>query len=460
MKEQSSQVPKIENLAGDFEKRAAQAEALGDWKTATQEYAQAIRQHSAEFALINSVQEGLSSNLEMQSIYDLVGDKLRDTFNAQVVMISQYDAQTNKVFHHYAIERGRHLYIQGWHPIDSSRLEIVRTRKPFMINLEEIIRLLEASKMKVVPGTEQPKSWLGVPMLVGNEVKGIVSLQNLDEENAFSQSDIDLLTTLTNSMTLSLENARLFNETQRLLSMLEREMELARQTQQSILPMQLPVTPGYDFGSLVIPARAVGGDFYDFIPLDDRRLCIVIGDVSYKGLPAALFMSLTFSLVRVAAERTDDPLQILRGVNRVLLKMNAPGIFITLLCGVLDYETGCFQYARAGHLPPILLDAVGNISEVPMGEGQPLGLFEDCNIDQQQLCLPGGGLLLLFSDGLNEAVGAAGGEFGFERIRQELAAQRLESAQRICEKLWSAVQSFSGQGLNQDDFTTVVIKRR
>jgi sigma-B regulation protein RsbU (phosphoserine phosphatase) len=128
-------------------------------------------------------------------------------------------------------------------------------------------------------------------MLVGNEVKGIVSLQNLDEENAFSQSDIDLLTTLTNSMTLSLENARLFNETQRLLSMLEREMELARQTQQSILPMQLPVTPGYDFGSLVIPARAVGGDFYDFIPLDDQRLCIVIGDVSYKGLPAALFMS-------------------------------------------------------------------------------------------------------------------------------------------------------------------------
>ena len=459
MNEQPTQVPTTANLSDDFEKRAIKAEALGDWETAAHEYAQAIKQHAAELALINSVQEGLSSNLEMQSIYDLVGDKLRDTFNAQVVMISQYDPQKNKVFHHYAIERGRHLYIQGWHPIDSSRLEIVRTRKPFMIDLEEIIRLLEASKMKVVPGTEQPKSWLGVPMLVGNEVKGIVSLQNLDEENAFSQSDIDLLTTLTNSMTLSLENARLFNETQRLLNLLEREMELARQTQQSILPMQLPRNPGYDFGSLVIPARAVGGDFYDFIPLNDRQLCIVIGDVSYKGLPAALFMSLTFSLVRVEAERTDDPLKILHSVNRILLKMNAPGIFITLLCGVLDFETGLFKYARAGHLPPILLDRVGNFTDIPMDEGQPLGIFADFKIDQQQFWLPAGGLVLLFSDGLNEAVDSRGVEFGFDRIRQELTVYRQENAQLICEKLWLAVQSFSGPGLHQDDFTTVVIKR-
>jgi serine phosphatase RsbU (regulator of sigma subunit) len=460
MKKNSASLPKPEPHLPDPETRAAQAEARGDWETAAHEYAQLFRQHEAEFALINSVQEGLSSRLEMQSIYDLVGDKLRDTFNAQVVMISQYDPQTNMVFHHYAIESGRHLHIPDWLPIDSSRLEIVRTRKPFMINLAEIIRLVEASKMQVVPGTQLPKTWMGVPMLVGSEVRGIVSLQNLDEENAFTQSDISLLTTLTNSMALSLENARLFNETQRLLSLLEREMELARQTQLSILPIQSPSHPAYDCGCLIIPARAVGGDFYDFIPLDDRRSCIVIGDVSYKGLPAALFMSLTVSLVRVETERTDDPLEILQNVNRSLLKMNASGIFITLLFGVLDYETGLFRYARAGHLPPIVLDSAGSFVHVPMDRGQPLGLFADAKIDRQQFYIPQGGLALLFSDGLNEAADSGGQEFGFDRIRQELYSHRHETAQDICQLLWQAVHSYSRQELYQDDFTTVVIKRR
>ena len=248
-KENSAVLPKTDNEPQDFQAQALKAEAEGDWKTSAYFYARAAEQHAAEnYSLINSVQEGLSSKLEMQAIYDLVGDKLRDTFNAQVVMISQYDPSTNKVFHHYAVEQsGRHLHLPGWEAIDSSRFEIVRTRKPFIINLDEIIRVLEAHMMHVMPGTEMPKTWLGVPMLVGNEVKGIVSLQNLDQENAFSQSDINLLTTLTNSMSQSLENARLFSETQRLLNLLEGEMEIARRTQQNILPKRLPSYPGYDW---------------------------------------------------------------------------------------------------------------------------------------------------------------------------------------------------------------------
>ena len=294
----------------DFIAQAAKAEAQGDWKTVAKYYARGLEQRAVELALINSVQDGLSSKYEMQDIYDLVGDKLRDTFNAQVVMISQYDPQSNMIYHHYAIERGQHLHIPGWHPIDFSRSKVVRTKRPLMINQDEINNHLETRKMQVVPGTEVPKTWLGVPMLVGNEARGIVSLQNLDKENAFSTSDIDLLTTLTNSMSQSLENARLFNETQRLLNQMEREMALARKAQKSILPMRSPRHPGYDIGSLMIPARAVGGDFYDFIPLGNQRLCIVIGDISDKGLPAALFMAVTFSLVRAETGRSDNQRQI------------------------------------------------------------------------------------------------------------------------------------------------------
>ncbi len=440
--------------------RAAAAEVKRDWKTAAECYKQIVDQRVAELSLINSVQEGLSARLEMQGIYDLVGDKLRDTFNAQVVMISQYDPKTNRVFHHYAIERGRHLHIPGWQPIDSSRERIVRTRLPYMINLAEILRLLEAQKMKIIPGTELPKTWLGVPMLVGGEVKGIVSLQNLDKENAFSKSDIDLLVTLTNSMSMSLENARLARQTARLFHLMEQEMEIARHTQQSILPSRNPERPGYDFGSLMIPARAVGGDFYDFIPLGKNQLCVVIGDVSDKGLPAALFMALTFSLIRAETGRTRDPIQVMANVNQYLRNMNALGMFVTLIFGILDLRSGIFDYCRAGHLLPILVDREGACINVMWQEGQPLGLFSEVKIDHHTCEIPKGGMILLYSDGLNEAVDGTGSQFGMKHLRENLLQYREETAQQICEHLWEAVQAHCGEQLHQDDFTTVLIKRK
>jgi signal transduction histidine kinase len=220
--------PTSTHARADFQTLAKEAVERGDWKAAANWYALAVQQRSAEVALINKVQEGLSSKLEIHAIYDLVGDSLRDTFNAQVVMISQYDPLTHQVFHHYAIERGRHLHIPGWHPIDSSRAEIVRTKRPVLLNMDEIVCLLKAEKMHIVPGTELPKTWLGVPILVRDDVKGVVSLQNLDKENAFSSSDIDLLTTLTNSMGLFLENARLLSDMQKRLAQLAALQETSR----------------------------------------------------------------------------------------------------------------------------------------------------------------------------------------------------------------------------------------
>jgi serine phosphatase RsbU (regulator of sigma subunit) len=443
----------------DFQAQAEQAAERGDWKAAVEFYSRCVDQRAAELALITSVQEGLSSKLDMQGIYDLVGDKLRETFNAQIVMISQYDPVTKKIFHHYAIESGQHLHIPGWHPVDSSRAEVVRSRKPFMIVGDEILKVLSSGAMKVVPGTEIPKTWLGVPLMVGEEARGIVSLQNLDKEYAFSKMDIELLMLLVNSMSLSLENARLFNETERLLKLLESEMMIARQTQKSILPLHAPDCDGYDIGSLITPSHAVGGDFFDFIPLDKNRLSLIIGDVSDKGLPAALFMALTFSLLRSETEHSDDPRQILKNVNRYLLKMNALGMYVTLLDGILDCPTGRFKYSRAGHLPPMVLDGQGKLIEVEAGTGQALGLLEDVHLDLMEVVIPPGGMVLLFSDGLNEAVDARGVEFGFDRIRQVLVDHRGESAADICIRLWEALVSFGGDEANQDDFTALVVKK-
>ena len=138
-------------------------------------------------------------------------------------------------------------------------------------------------------------------------------------------------------------------------------------------------------------------------------------------------MALTFSLVQAETGRTADPYQVLHNINRYLLKMDLNGMFVTLLYCVLEYETGIIQYSRAGHVLPIVLDKDGGFPDMPMNRGQPLGVIDDVQIDLQQFTLPQGGMVLLHSDGLNEAANSQGCEFGFQRVRQELFAHRQKA---------------------------------
>ena len=195
-----------------------------------------LAQREAELAIINRVQQGLASHLEVQAIYDLVGNGIRDIFNAQVVMISTYDRQTDSIEHRYAIERGERIYAPGRHPLRGFRTQIVQTRQPVLANTnvaEQAARLGQPT----LPGTITPKTWLGVPMFVGDQVVGILSLQDVDQENAFDQSDVRLLQTLAASMSVALENARLFDETQRLLKETEQratELQILNSVQEGL----------------------------------------------------------------------------------------------------------------------------------------------------------------------------------------------------------------------------------
>ena len=163
---------------------------------------------------------------------------------------------------------------------------------------------------------------------------------------------------------------------------MDRELEIAHHIQASILPQSLPADPVLDFGARFVPARMVGGDFYDLFPVGEGCWGIVVGDVCDKGVPAALFMMLTYSLMRAEAPRAGSPGEALLAVNRQLLDLNPSGMFVTLLYGMLDARTCRFVYARAGHPPPLLLDGACRPVAVPMGVGQPLGLFDVPALDE------------------------------------------------------------------------------
>jgi len=239
---------------------------------------------------------------------------------------------------------------------------------------------------------------------------------------------------------------------------LEKELEVARQIQLSILPQELPSLPHYDFGALMIPARAVGGDFYDFIPLDQSRLGIVVGDVSDKGIPSALFMAMSYSLIRAEAHRNATPGETLLAVNHLLMEMNTSDMFVTVLYGLLDCSSGEFRYARAGHPQPIILDSHGELVELGNNLGQVLGLFDEPRLDEQRVVLPNGGEMLVFSDGLTEAINPLGEDFEEVRLQRALHGLLYQPAQTLCESLWDEMMAFCLPTPQQDDFTLVCIK--
>ena len=241
---------------------------------------------------------------------------------------------------------------------------------------------------------------------------------------------------------------------------MERELQVAHNIQMSILPRRLPELAGFDFGALIVPMTAIGGDFYDFIPLDDNTLGIAVGDVSGHGVPAALFMALTVTLLRAEACRDCSPREVLRSVNRQLLNLNSEGMFVTVWYGVLNYATGDLTYVRAGHELPVLYTADGTLVAPSLDGSQLLGLFSDPPLVEQTVTLAPGSTLLLYTDGVNEAMDAQGEMFEEERLKAAVSAHRHQPAQVVCERVLERVTAHTGAIAQRDDIMLVCIQAR
>lgn len=239
---------------------------------------------------------------------------------------------------------------------------------------------------------------------------------------------------------------------------LERELQVAFEIQTSILPQTLPELEGYDFGALMVPARAVGGDFYDIITLSTDKVGIIIGDVADKGVPSAIFMSQTHALLYAMATRDTPPDRVLQRVNQLLLKIGESNLFVTVLYGVLDKRTNQFTYARAGHELPIIVSADGKAETASYDQGQLMGVLEGPILDEQTISIPPGGIMYLYTDGVIDARHANGDSFGMERLIDEVSNSRDGTAQDLCDRLWQSLCAFQSKNAQEDDVTLVVIK--
>ena len=239
-----------------------------------------------------------------------------------------------------------------------------------------------------------------------------------------------------------------------------KELEIAKGIQQDFLPESAPVIPGFDLDGYNLPALEVGGDFYDFIPLDSDHTGLVIADVSGKGVPAALFMALSRTLIRASAHSAGDPVGSLREANVHLVEDSKTGMFVTLFYAVLDSRAKTLTYVNAGHNPPILVGAGSGSVKLLSAQGIALGVINEIDLEAVKIPLNTGDLIVLYTDGVTEATNEKIEEYGTDRFTDCILKNRNGTAPEIREAVVRDVIAFAGTQPQHDDITIMVLKVR
>jgi serine phosphatase RsbU (regulator of sigma subunit) len=334
---------------------------------------------------------------------------------------------------------------------------VMHTRLPMMA--EDI---MEHDPAPWVPEWLEREGFRGhavVPLLAEDRSIGVLVV-NQRQPRILRDEELSTLQLMANQAAIAIEKARLHSEEVKMQA-LERELEIGRQIQLSLLPDAPPVVPGWEFAAFYQAAREVGGDFYDFfsLPTQPERQGLVIADVTGKGVPAALFMARAGTMIRSTALTGLSPAAVLGQANDLMLEDRKAELFVTAFYGLLETDSGRLVYANAGHSRPLLLPAgKGACQELPTG-GILLGAFQGIELEEGQVDVAPGDLLVFYTDGVSEAMDTQRRFFGEERLRAVIAANAGASAQEVLEAVVDAVSAFSNGAAQSDDLTLCVIRR-
>jgi sigma-B regulation protein RsbU (phosphoserine phosphatase) len=306
-----------------------------------------------------------------------------------------------------------------------------------------------------IAGEQDTRSEIDIPLKIRGEMIGIFNIQHT-EINGFTPERIRLLEALAGHVATAIGNARMFDRERREKERMARELDEARAIQFSLFPQASPRVEGFQIDGICLPCREVGGDWYDYIPLGDGRIAVVLADVSGKGMGAALLMASARSVIRLHALPNLSPGQVLTEVNRVLLSDFPSARFVTLIYAIVDQAAKTITFANAGHLYPLLLKestngGISNGEFLETKSGLPLGIME-CDFAECAIEMPPGSHLFLYTDGITEAVNTAGDEYGAERLQKHVATQSISIASVLAD-----VNKFTAGFPATDDMTVMTI---
>ncbi len=320
-------------------------------------------------------------------------------------------------------------------------------------NIKQIYRLKDAARQKPPDG-----SWLvGIPLSGKSEIFGALVLLEKPVSGSLLEKRMELLSGIARQAATAIQND-LLRDRKMENEKLQQEFQLARDIQQAFLPRQLPVIKGWDMDSLWQPARQVGGDFFDLFISGPDTFCAVIADVSDKGMPAALYMTVTRTLIRSFAQDCLTAGQILRKVNNLLLQDNPSGMFVTLVILIANAKTGEIQYANAGHIPPIMRTPDGTIIELPRGQ-MALGVMENQEYIDHSICIDRNAFLTMFTDGVTDTLSPNGENYEQRRLIRLLTNTRLNKANALISAIENDLIQFRAGSPSSDDITVLSLHR-
>jgi serine phosphatase RsbU (regulator of sigma subunit) len=351
---------------------------------------------------------------------------------------------------------------QGTLPIEVPEIEIA-PNDPILTYFASVSGAVQIEKLDLdspaLRAMKDANVKLVVPLVCQGEVIGLLNLGPRLSQKEYSADNRKLLSDLATQTAPTVRVAQLVRQQQQEAQereRIEQELRVARLIQQTLLPKAVPELGGWDVAAFYRPAREVGGDFYDFLELEDGRLVIIVGDVTDKGVPAALVMATTRTMLRAAAQRLDSPGEVLRQVNDALHPDIPPNMFVTCLYAILDPRSGRLQYANAGHDLPYVRHR-GGASEL-RATGMPLGLMPGMGYEEKEAVLEAGDSVLFYSDGLVEAHDPRHEMFGFPRL-QGFVRAHPEGASMI-DSLLDELTRFVGNDWEQEDDITLVTFQR
>ncbi len=301
------------------------------------------------------------------------------------------------------------------------------------------------------------KSMISVPLISKDEVLGVIQVINKKGGKTFSQEDVNLLQSLSSGAALALQNARY---AQRLLQeeRIRSELMIAHQIQQGILPGPFAGHPAIHFEAMNEPAKDVGGDFYDYFQVSPKEFGFMIGDVCGKGVPAAIFMASSRSIVKSQALANPEPANVIQLANRLIAEDAQHGMFVTVFYGVYNIETRLLKFINAGHTLPLLYRPSTRSCASLFNTNFPLGVFDPFSFQPSKMQLESGDILILYTDGVNEAFSPMREQFGMERLVQVILQYGDRPPQELRNLIVDTVHRFSADQLPNDDITVLIVK--